>query len=137
MGVLLLVFWGGSACFSAWRAQRLWKDPDYYRRVVNQRVFRFKADVSRGLVRGWAPFAVGLVALLAAMVMFIAVGVGQRPHKGPSVALVIAALLFVVFLAGVVLQLLVAWFNRPRWCVPAYLRDETGAWAERHPRKVR
>ncbi|MFD5793103.1 cytochrome P450 [Streptomyces diastatochromogenes] len=63
VGILLLIFWGGSACFSAWRAQRLWKDPDYHRRVVNQRMFRFRDDVSRGLVRGSAPFSVGLVAL--------------------------------------------------------------------------
>ncbi|WP_460060699.1 hypothetical protein [Streptomyces sp. YKOK-I1] len=137
VGIFLLVFWGGSACFSAWRAQRLWKDPDYYQQVVGQGVFRFRDDISRGLVRGWAPFSVGIVALMAAMTMFIVGGVGQRPHEGSFAALVVAVLLLAVFLAGVVLQLSVAWFNRPRWCVPAYLREESGAWAQRHPRKAR
>ncbi|MFJ9900975.1 hypothetical protein ACIQPR_47465 [Streptomyces sp. NPDC091280] len=78
-----------------------------------------------------------MVALMAAMMMFIIAGVGQRPHEGPSAAAVVAGLLLVVFLVGVGLQLSVAWFNRPRWCVPAYLRGESGAWAERHPRKAR
>ncbi|MGJ5752912.1 hypothetical protein FB563_1019 [Streptomyces puniciscabiei] len=136
VGIFLLVFWGGSACFSVWRAQRLWKDPDYYQQVVSRGVFRFKEDVSRGLVRGWAPFAAGVVALLPAMLMFVAAGVGQH-QEGPSPAVVVAVLLIVVFLVGVVLQLTVAWFNRPRWCVPAYLRQETAAWAQRHPRKAR
>ncbi|WP_369227703.1 hypothetical protein AB5J52_45970 [Streptomyces sp. R39] len=137
VGIFLLVFWGGSACFSLWRAQRLWKDPDYYRHVVGQGVFRFRDDINRGLVRGWAPFSAGGVALTAAMTMLVVGGVGRRPYKGSVAALVVAAVLIVVFLAGVVLQLSVAWFNRPRWCVPAYLRDESGAWAQRHPRKAR
>ncbi|MFJ4851643.1 hypothetical protein [Streptomyces sp. NPDC088733] len=118
VGILILIFWGGSACFSVWRARRLWKDPDYYQQVVGRGVFRFGDDVSRGLVRGWAPFSVGVMALMAAMAMFIIAGVGQRPNEGPSAAAVTAGLLLVLFVVGVVLQLLVAWFNRPRWCVP-------------------
>ncbi|MGW0584609.1 hypothetical protein ACWD25_53960, partial [Streptomyces sp. NPDC002920] len=137
VGIFLLIFWVGSTCFSVWRAQRLWKDPDYYQQVLGQGVFRFRDDINRGLVRGWAPFSIGGVALTAAMMMFIIAGVGQRPHEGSVAALVVAVLLLVVFLAGVVLQLSVAWFNRPRWCVPAYLREESGAWAQRHPRKAR
>ncbi|MDX3078531.1 hypothetical protein [Streptomyces sp. MI02-7b] len=136
VGILILIFWGGSACFSAWRARRLWKDPDYYQQVVGQGAFRFRDDVSRGLVRGWAPFSVGVLALMAAMTMFVIANVGQHANEGPSAAAITAGLLLVVFVAGVVLQLSVTWFNRPRWCVPAYLRQETGVWAGRHPRKA-
>ncbi|WP_330287311.1 hypothetical protein [Streptomyces sp. NBC_00576] len=136
MGIFLLLFWGGGACFSVWRARRLWTDPGYYQRVVDQRVFRFKDDVSRGLVRGWAPFSVGALAMLVAMVFFIVIGAGQHQHGSPSAAPVVALLLVLVFVIGIVLQLSIAWFNSPRWCVPPYLRQEAGAWAERHPRKV-
>lgn len=125
LGFVILAFWLGSAGFALRRAWKLWRDPQYFNQVVQQvAISGFKPETRRGMVRGWIPFAGGLVAMAAGF-PFVMVGTSAQ-----GVAVLLVGLsLTAIFVVGVVLQLSVAWFNRPRWCVPPYLRCEIGSWA--------
>lgn len=111
--------------FSVWRAVRLWRDPQYYERLVTLGLFRFSPRVTGGIARGWVPFAFSIVSLAVGLSLLI---VGETADGGSSSPeLVVAGLALVgVFLIGVVLHIVVIWTNRPRRLVPPYLRDAPG-----------
>ena len=128
--IIVMSFLVAVSGFSVWRAVRLWRHPEYFFYVVASQafVFPFKKDVRRGLVRGWVPFSAAFVALTCGMLALIATNSQQDPHSPWG----IVGIGFVaLFLLGFVLQLSVVWFNRPRWCIPPYLRTERGVWVAR------
>lgn len=136
VGVLVLLFVTSVTIFAVRRSILMWRDRELFERTVAQSSFYpFRTDVRRGLERGWVPFSFGLLCLS----LFLPIGllsaanvVNPTRHPGWLVA---GSSLLLLFVIGECLQLTVTWFNRPRWCVPPYLRAENGAWAERHPRK--
>lgn len=130
--------------FAVWRSVKVWRQDEAYllRTSAWMVVFPVAPDFRRGLARGRAPFAVGLAALTVAMILFIAGGAASphmaRPIPGarPPWPILVGLPFLAAFLAGEVLLLSVAWFNRPRWCVPPFLRDEPGVWRSRREDKV-
>lgn len=134
--VLVLLFFVIVTGYSLWRSFRMWRNRDYFERVVARSSFYpFKSDVRRGLERGWVPFSIGLTSFLVALPSGIIANAEVADGNRTSIWLLISIIFLVIFLVGEVLQITVVWFNRPRWCVPPYLRSEAGVWATRRSRK--
>ncbi|WP_145935975.1 hypothetical protein [Amycolatopsis bartoniae] len=131
MTILILVYLESAALFCCWRSYRLWRSREYFERVIKQMlVIPFGNDVCRGLLRGWLPFTLGVTALAVSVPMLL---FGTARMNGP---ILLAAISLVgVTAVGVFLQLTVTWFSRPKWCIPPYLRQEQGVWAERRGSK--
>lgn len=122
----MLLFSAGVAIFTVRWAVRAWRDPQYFRLKVSF-FGPFNEDMLHGLSRGLAPFAASMTALALALPFLLISMVAPRNHGFA----VIGLSLVLVFVAGVALQVAVAGFNRPKWCVPPYLRAEPGVWAAR------
>jgi hypothetical protein len=118
------------AVFLAWRARRIWHDPDYFEHSValsRRFLFYFSERTQRGLVRG-AAIDPGMLALVSA---FLLLGSLRDVNLlGPWVAVRFATLAVVwvfVILGLALLKMIIAWFNCPKLLVPPYLRAEYGS----------
>lgn len=134
--VIFTVFLVIASIFMTVRVARLWtRDERYFSRVSAwTAALPVRAAMSRGLARGVTPLTAGLIFLTFSFVLItIFVAPQATSTAAPRWAVLLATSFLAVFLAGVALQFTIAWFNRPRWCVPRYLRGDLGALqASRH-----
>ncbi|MEE1782860.1 hypothetical protein PUR71_08015 [Streptomyces sp. SP17BM10] len=128
-GIFVLLLISGGAVFNTWRAVMVARRPDLFEPYAQQEPLSiFSPRFRRGMVRGSAPMAVASWALAAFMCTAVVMG-GRTAVSADS--LLIAAIPLAVLVAGFLMAISVAAFNRPKWCVPRYLRDEPGAWSKR------
>ncbi|MEV7025141.1 hypothetical protein [Kitasatospora sp. NPDC093558] len=126
-GIFVLLLISGGAVFSTWRAVRVATRPDLFEPYARQESLGiFGPRFSRGMVRGSAPMAVASWALVAFMCTAVATSGRAEASAGSLLA---AAASLAILVAGALVAVSVAAFNRPKWCVPRYLRDEPGAWS--------
>jgi hypothetical protein len=135
-----IAFFGLVGGFLTWRTFRMWRDPDYYQKVISQSTtLPVSAEVARGLTRGTAPLAAALLcaALFTPLVVYTDGG-GRGVTQGPPALAYLEWALILVFLVAMAAHLCIAWFNRPKFLVPPYLRDEPGVREQRRTsRKTR
>jgi hypothetical protein len=133
------LIWAAMTVFCVVRAVRMWtRGQAYFDQVWLQMslVFPVKKDFRRGMARGWTPFAGAMVAMTVALPLLIAgASIAGTAGGRPPVLLLAGLAALLVWSAGMIFHLTVAWFNQPKWCVPPYLRGESGAWQSR--RQVR
>lgn len=121
-GIIMVV---AALVFGPWLCTKVWRDPAYADTISRGgRMLPFGYATSRGVTRGMLGLWFGL-AFLGAGTIAVAL-LPSGPTQKASTGLITAIVLYCIGVFGIALNVLIVWFNQPRFLVPPHMRDEDG-----------